>query len=291
MLPSQQSAWWPERVLRKHGLRKIYVCGRQLEPPVLSHVVNFPRLELPLSGCYETQIEQGPRVATVGLRPGMALFAPPNCWNLPTWRRPVRVMSLLFGKKQLGVSIVTAKSPAWPGLMARKFSQPLPVTGPLPKILEAMAEAHAVGGPEPLFADLARALLTCVQESVLSPQAPELHPAKSLLEDVCVFLQNHYQFDITRESVAQQFHISPNYLSRIFQVQGHMTFSSYLMHVRADRAKHLLSSYDLKLADVAARCGYRDTAYFCRVFRKLAKLTPTQYRAQRRLAARESSPR
>jgi YesN/AraC family two-component response regulator len=104
-----------------------------------------------------------------------------------------------------------------------------------------------------------------------------------LLEDVCVYLQNHYQYDITRESVARQFGISPSYLSRIFQLQGHMTFSSYLMHVRADRAKHLLRSYNLKLDEVSARCGYRDTAYFCRVFKRLAKMTPAEYRTQQRL--------
>lgn len=61
-----------------------------------------------------------------------------------------------------------------------------------------------------------------------------------------------------------------------------MTFSSYLMHVRADRAKHLLRSYHLKLDVVAARCGYRDTACFCRVFKRLAKVTPADYRAQRK---------
>ena len=188
MPPSEQSSWWPERLLRRHRLGQVYLCGRQLEPPVLSHVVNFPRLELPLTGCYETQIEQGGRITTVSLTPGMALFAPPNCWNLPTWRRPVRLMSLLFGKKQLGVSIVSAKTPANPGLVAQKFSQPLPVTGPLPKVLEAIAEAHAAGGPAPLFADLARALLTCVQECVLSPQTGELHPSKTLFEHDAAFI-------------------------------------------------------------------------------------------------------
>jgi len=187
----------------------------------------------------------------------------------------------------LGISIVTAKNPASAGLVARKFSQPLPVTGPLPKVLEAMLEAYNIGASPTLFTDLARALLTCVQESIFAPHPVVLHPAKSLFEDACVYLQNHYQYDITRESVARQFNISPNYLSRVFQEQGHMTFSHYLMHVRTDRAKHLLASYNLKLAEVAARCGYRDLAYFCRVFRKLAKLTPSQYRAQRRLATRE----
>src|SRR6185369_3623896 len=128
-----------------------------------------------------------------------------------------------------------------------------------------------------------RALLTCVGADMVRPPVAALHPAKMLLEDVCAYLQGHYQYDISRDSVAHEFGISPNYLSRIFQVQRHMTFSGYLMHVRTDRAKHLLRRYDLKLDDVAARCGYRDTAYFCRVFKKLAKVTPAEYRAQEKV--------
>ena len=62
-----------------------------------------------------------------------------------------------------------------------------------------------------------------------------------------------------------------------------MTFSSYLMHVRTDRAKHLLRSYGLKLDEVAARCGYRDTAYFCRVFKRATGLSPHQYVMKARL--------
>ena len=57
-----------------------------------------------------------------------------------------------------------------------------------------------------------------------------------------------------------------------------MTFSSYLTHVRIDRAKHLLRSYNLKLDDVAVRCGYHDTPYFCHVFKNLTKATPAEYR-------------
>jgi len=249
---------------------------------VYSHVVNFPRLEIPLSGCYENQIEVENRVGTVRLEPGNALFAPPNCWNLPLWKQPVRLMSLLFGKKQIGISIVTLKSPARPALKAQKFSFPRPLTGPLPRVLDAMVELHAAGGPYAAFPELARALLHCAEEAVRQPEGQTINRAKSLLEDACIYLQNHYQYDITRDSVARQFGVSPNHLSRVFQQYGHMTFSSYLMHVRTDRAKHLLRSYDLKLDDVAARCGYRDTAYFCRVFKKLAKMTPAEYRTQRK---------
>jgi AraC-like DNA-binding protein len=285
---------WPEILLRRQAVKRVYVCGRQLEPPLLSHVVNFPRLELPLSGCYENQIEVDRQIATVQLQPGDALFAPPNCWNLPTWQQPVRLMSLLFGRKQVGISIVTVKSPEHPVLTVQKFSQPRLLTGPVPKILEAMIEVQAAGGPRAAYAELARALLNCVQQAFLHPVPETIEvagPAKSLLEDVCVYLQNHYQYDITREAVARHFGISPSYLSRIFQLQGHMTFSSYLMHVRADRAKHLLRSYNLKLDEVSARCGYRDTAYFCRVFKRLAKMTPAEYRTQQRLLPEAGSAR
>ena len=84
--------------------------------------------------------------------------------------------------------------------------------------------------------------------------------------------------DITRDSVAEQFGITPNHLSRLFQQRGQMTFSSYLTHVRIDRAKHLLRNYNLKLADIAARCGYNDTPYFCHVFKIITKSTPAGFR-------------
>jgi AraC-like DNA-binding protein len=272
----------PERLLAECSISSVYVCGRETQPPLYGHVVNFPRLEIPLSGCYENEIELNGAPTTVRLKPGAALFAPPNCWNLPTWRQRVRVMSLLFGKKQLGISLVTANGRAGPRLIAEKFSVPRPLTGPVPKILEAMIELQSVGGSPAVLTELARSLLTCIRDQVRRPAEPSFSRSQSLLEEVCVFLQNNYQYDITRESVARQFQISPSHLSRLFQVQGHMTFSGYLTHVRIDRAKHLLGSYNLKLDDVAARCGYRDTAYFCRVFRQLAKTTPASYRAAKK---------
>lgn len=276
---------WPETILRDQPVNRVFVCGREAEPPLLSHVVNFPRLEIPLRGCYENRIELGREVTTVRLKPGDALFAPPNCWNLPTWQQPVRLMSVLFGKKQLGISIVTSENPAKPRLVAEKFSMPRPLTGPVPRILEAMTELVELGGPEAACADLARALIRCLGAANHQPEAGDDRLHRTLLEDVCVYLQGHYQYEVSRESVARQFSVSPNYLSRVFQTQGNMTFCSYLMHVRVDRAKYLLRTYDLKLDDVATRCGYHDTAYFCRVFKRLTRSTPAEFRAFNHAAA------
>jgi AraC-like DNA-binding protein len=269
---------WPEQQLAKLRLSRVVVCDRKRQPPVFSHVVNFPRLEIPLRGRYENKIESRGETITVQLRAGEALFAPPNCWNLPTWRLPVELVSLLFGKKHLGISLVAGRGPDRPQLTAQKFSMPWPATGPLPHILNAMVELYFTGGPPAAFVHLSQALLDTIRQLLTQPLSPAAGRAQGLLEAVCVYLQNHYQYDITRDSVAEQFQVTPNHLSRLFQTHGSMTFSNYLTHVRIDRAKHLLRSYHLKLEDVAVRCGYRDTPYFSRVFKHITKVTPAEYR-------------
>jgi AraC-like DNA-binding protein len=275
---------WPQRQLLRCPVRKVLVCGKKFHPPLFSYVVNFPRLEIPLLGCYENQIESGGSIQTVPLRPGDALFAAPNCWNMPTWRRKVELMSLLFGKRHLGVSIVTSAGPDVPQLTAQKFSVPWPLTGPLPHILGALLELQATGEPQAAFVNLSQALILCVQQLLQHPESRAAGRAQGLLEAVCAYLQNNYQYNITRESVAKQFNVTPNHLSRLFQTHGSTNFSSYLTHVRIDRAKHLLRTYDLKLDDIAVRCGYRDTPYFCRVFKSVTEATPAEYREKARRA-------
>jgi len=68
----------PEAYVDRLRFKKVLVRCSLLNPPLFSHVVNFSRLELPLHGCYENQIEAGGNIVTVRLRPGSALFASPN---------------------------------------------------------------------------------------------------------------------------------------------------------------------------------------------------------------------
>ncbi len=67
-----------------------------------------------------------------------------------------------------------------------------------------------------------------------------------------------------------------------------MKFSDYLTYVRVDRAKFMLSRYDMILYEIAQRCGYKDTSYFCRTFKKITGRTPTEYRQSIRVRQAES---
>jgi len=257
--------------------RRVYLCGRHTPPPPLSHMVNFPRLEIPLAGIYENEIEHNRQVGAAAIQPGEALFAPSNCWNRPTWRRPVRLLSVLFGRRQLGFSLVTNEGTSGSHLLADKYALSQTLTGPGLSIIEALSEFAEAGIAEQGLSALVRSLVYCVI-AVLDDPAASVSRARRRLEEICVYLQTHYQYEITRDSVAKQFGVTPNHLSRLFKTVGHMKFAQYLTFVRVDRAKFLLKSYPMRLTEISRQCGYNDTAYFCRVFRKITRLTPSEYR-------------
>jgi AraC-like DNA-binding protein len=74
--------------------------------------------------------------------------------------------------------------------------------------------------------------------------------------------------------VAQAFYLSPNYLSHLFQKCGPMGFNEYLNHIRLEQARMLLKGHDMKVKDVAHACGFADSNYFCRLFRKNTERSP-----------------
>ncbi len=61
----------------------------------------------------------------------------------------------------------------------------------------------------------------------------------------------------SRESVAQAFYLSPNYLSHLFQKCGPMGFNEYLNHIRLEQARMLLKGHDMKVKDIAHACRLR----------------------------------
>ena len=57
-----------------------------------------------------------------------------------------------------------------------------------------------------------------------------------------------------------------------------MGFNEYLTAVRLELAKKLLRGYEMKIKEIAHHCGFEDSNYFCRIFRKHTARSPSEYR-------------
>lgn len=115
---------------------------------------------------------------------------------------------------------------------------------------------------------------------LLGSQIQTASRSQALFEAIRDYIDERYASALTRESVAQAFYISPNYLSHLFQKTGAIGFNEYLNHTRLEHAKTLLKGYDLKVKEVAHACGFVDSNYFCRLFRKNTERSPSEYRRQ-----------
>lgn len=96
--------------------------------------------------------------------------------------------------------------------------------------------------------------------------------------DAIVHIETNYTDKITLEELAEKSHLSQRHFSRIFQKCIGRPPIDHLMHVRCQKAAELLKGTDRTITDIAFDCGFSDSNYFTRCFRKTMDRTPKQYR-------------
>lgn len=258
------------------GITDIFFAGDKVPPPLLAFAVHFPRLTAVIDGIYKTQLEQNGRITTIQLLPNQMLFVPANCWDKPDMNCKSQALHFLFGKRHTGISLVTTEYE----VVAEKIALESTLAGPEQKIVDAILELNQLKQPYYAFTHLSTALLSCFINPLEDFQKSSSSNSYLLFQDICVYIQENFQREISRSSVAQQYGISPNHLSRLFKQNGYMKFCDYVNYTRINRAKFLLQNYELPLYQIAKQCGYNDSVYFCRIFKRITKKTAMQYRNQ-----------
>ena len=102
----------------------------------------------------------------------------------------------------------------------------------------------------------------------------------AVADSICEYIKQHYQEDISLQDVAGYLSYSDAYFCRIFKQCFDRSFLAYLTEYRVERAKELLEDFSVNIKDVSYRVGYRDSNYFAKVFKRIAGVTPTEYRVQ-----------
>lgn len=96
--------------------------------------------------------------------------------------------------------------------------------------------------------------------------------------DAIAHIETHYTEKITLDQLAQKSHLSTRHFTRVFQECIGRSPIDHLMHVRCQKAAGLLRGSNRTITDIAFDCGFSDSNYFSRCFRKTMNQTPRQFR-------------
>lgn len=267
-----------DTLLNETGIKNVFFADSSIAPPPLAYITSFPRLAVPIWGEYPVEIAEAGDIKQIVPKAGDAVYVARHCWDKPSWSAPAKVLTVLFGKKQIGFSLVTLDGTTDLPSKALKASVPAHFDELANEILDALSKMN---DPELMCKVshlLVETLLHTCAHFLKMPGTTLPRKASHTYDAICLFVQEHYQQAVTRETVAEHFGLHPCHVSRLFREEGHMRFTDYVTLVRIERAKFLLKNYDMPLKEVAANCGFTDNAYFCRVFRTITKITPTSYR-------------
>ena len=106
----------------------------------------------------------------------------------------------------------------------------------------------------------------------------EMSSEQAEFTKIAEYLEQHLSEDITLGKLTSEFAINRNKLNALFMEQTSMTCLSYLLNLRMDLAKIMLSKTELPIGEISVRVGYPDPNYFTKVFREKTGKTPSQFR-------------
>ena len=96
------------------------------------------------------------------------------------------------------------------------------------------------------------------------------------------YIEAHVSEPITVPQIAAISHYSERQFNRLFRQTFECSPGVYIADLRLRSARSLLTATDLSVSEIAGMCGYPDSSYFSRIFKKHHRLTPTQYRAMQK---------
>lgn len=91
-------------------------------------------------------------------------------------------------------------------------------------------------------------------------------------------IESHYGDRICLEEVAKMCGMSQRTFYRVFHQATGQTPLSYLKNFRMERASEHLRGTESSVTDIAFACGFEDSNFFAREFRKASGYSPTEYR-------------
>jgi AraC family transcriptional regulator len=164
----------------------------------------------------------------------------------------------------------------------------------LPHVRAAMGAVDAelaAGGPGGSLAAeaLANVLAVHLVRHVLAPRRPTRGRDGTLprarLRAVVEYVEDHLGAGPSLDEMAAVARVSPYHFARQFKAATGLPPHQFVIARRVERARRLMQTgSDVSLAEIAACAGFSDQSRFSQHFKRLAGVTPGEFRRSARIA-------
>ncbi len=122
-----------------------------------------------------------------------------------------------------------------------------------------------------------RAKMMSVFYNILHLLSTESSVHNAILPAIRYIESNYQNPKLSNAELAEQCNISEVYFRKIFTETYKTTPKQFIVDIRINKAKQLLSDGFLNIGAVAEECGFSNQYHFCRLFKEKTGLTPTEY--------------
>ena len=120
------------------------------------------------------------------------------------------------------------------------------------------------------------ALITHI--ATLDAEADSLVGKYGLIHKSVKYIERNYRReDLYTPMLAEMSGIGETYYRSIFQAVFHMPPARYIQKYRIDKARELLVSGKGSMEQIARATGFAGASYFCKVFKSVTGLTPSEF--------------
>jgi AraC-like DNA-binding protein len=105
-----------------------------------------------------------------------------------------------------------------------------------------------------------------------------LPDTESYIRRASDYMRAYYNSNITIEDICGEIHVSPFHFIRMFKQRTGITPHQFLLRMRIEKARELLSSGRYSISETASACGFVSIAHFYEKFKAVTGVPPGNYK-------------
>lgn len=147
------------------------------------------------------------------------------------------------------------------------------------ELMEKIATLLEEGSEKLTFIYLTELLINLMlikNQSILSEN--KITPDGKTITKILHYINKHYSEIENIQQIAEKFFITKYHLCRTFKGATNISVIEYLNRVKVKKACTLLENTEKSITEICTDCGFNSSVYFCKLFKKLMNMTPSQYR-------------